>query len=83
MAVEIVDANGNAVTGQATVNRTSISFTTGNGTTEQTITVTAVNDSVAEATANYTIRLKPLVSTDTNYSGVDPVDIPVTILDND
>lgn len=83
MALEIVDANGNPATGQATLSRTSISFTSANGTNEQSITLTAVNNTIYEDTANYTIRLKPLVSTDTNYSGVDPVDIPVTIIDND
>ncbi len=83
MAVEIVDANGNPATGQATLSRTSISFTSANGTNEQSITITAVNNAVLEDTAGFTIRLKPLVSTDTNYTGVDPADIPVTIIDND
>ena len=82
MTLDVVDENGVVITGQVTV-ASSITFTSANGTTEQTITVTATNDAVAESTRNLTLRLKPLTSADTNYNAVDPADIPLTLLDND
>lgn len=83
MGIEIVDENGAVIAGQATLSNSSITFTAANGTNQQNVTVTATNDTIPESTRNLTIRLKPLVSTDTNFSGVDPADIPLTILDND
>ena len=86
MALDVVDANGVVVTGQVNITPsvpTGVSFTPANGTNAQTITITVINDAIAEGTLNLTLRLKPIVSADTNYSGVDPVDIPLTIIDND
>lgn len=82
LSFDVVDANDVVVTGQVTV-PSSITFTAANGTNAQTITISAPNDAVAESTLNLKLRLKPIVSTDTNFSGVDPADIPLTLLDND
>lgn len=82
MAIEVVDGNGVVVTGQVNV-PSEVVFTSAGGTNAQTITVTPVNDQIAEGTLNLTLRLKPIVSADTNYSGVDPADIPLTLIDND
>jgi hypothetical protein len=83
MALDIVDENGAVITGQVNTSPGTVTFTTANGTNEITVTVTAVNDAIAESTRNLTIRLKAITSTDTTFSGIDPVDIPLTLLDND
>ncbi|MCB1144266.1 MAG: hypothetical protein KDK54_18585 [Leptospiraceae bacterium] len=57
-------------------------FTTSNWNTPQTVSVSAVNDSVAEGAHTGTIA-HSLTSGDTNYNGLSVSDVSVNITDND
>ena len=48
-----------------------------------TVTVTAVDDAVIEGAHSCTIVTNPTVSNDPNYSGLDPLDLVVSVADND
>ena len=48
----------------------------------QTVTVTGVNDAVADGNIAYTIVTAPAASSDGNYNGIDPSDVSVTNIDN-
>ena len=64
-----------------TANPASLTFTTLNWDTPQTVTVTAANDA---DTANDTVTLTHSVaSTDTNYDGITIAGVTVTVNDND
>jgi hypothetical protein len=69
--------------GEGSVSPTSLTFTAGNWNTAQTVTVTGVDDSIADGDQPYTIILGAASSTDTHYSGVKPSDVSVTNQDND
>lgn len=64
-------------TSQITVTPSTLTFTSGNGTTDQTVTVAAVNDAVAEATPHETAIRFHLTSADARYNN--PANIPVII----
>jgi hypothetical protein len=84
--LEIVDANGNPDTSRATLDKPLLNFTTSNGTTAQTVTVTAVDDDLANGNANFTIRVKPAQSSssgDLSYNGRDGADVALVVQDND
>ncbi|MGB0383995.1 MAG: Calx-beta domain-containing protein [Ardenticatenaceae bacterium] len=49
----------------------------------QTITVTGVNDDIADGPIAYTIVSAPASSTDSNYDGLNPADLAVTNSDDD
>ncbi|MDB6112981.1 MAG: hypothetical protein JWR69_4731 [Pedosphaera sp.] len=61
----------------------SLTFTTNNWNTPQTVTVTGQDDAMLDGPVNYSIILAPAVSNDTNYNGLDPVDVSVVNADND
>src|SRR5207344_1853599 len=79
--VTIALSSTNATEG--TVSPASLVFTPTNGTTAQTVTVTGVDDTVADGPITYTIVTAPAVSTDTNYNTRDAADVLVTNTDND
>jgi hypothetical protein len=56
---------------EGTVSPTSLTFTSGNGTTPQTVTVTGVNDAVVDGNIAYTIVT------------INPADVSVTNIDDD
>src|SRR5205823_5847902 len=58
-------------------------FTPGNWNTPQTVTVTGVDDAVADGNKPYTIITAPAVSGDPGYSGKDAPDVSVTNNDDD
>jgi len=68
-------------TTEGIVDKTSLTFTSSNWATPQTVTVTGVGDQVADGNQNYTINLGLTSSTDDNYNGLDPVGINLTNLD--
>ncbi len=68
---------------EGTVAPASLIFTAGNWNTAQTVTVTGVNDPVADGDVPYTIVTAPATSTDPGYSGRDAADVSVTNTDND
>ena len=61
----------------------SLKFTKANYKSPQTVTVTGVDDSVADGNQPYTIVLGAATSTDTDYDGLDADDVSVTNVDND
>ena len=70
-------------TTEATVSPASVTFTPANWNVPQTVTVTGVNDNLADGTQPFTIVTAPAVSTDPNYSGLNAADVTGTNFDND
>jgi hypothetical protein len=72
-------------TGEGTVSSSSLSFSTLNWNVPQTVTITGVNDDVADGDTAYTIVTGDPTSTDGDYNGAgaNPVDVSVTNQDND
>lgn len=67
---------------QITVSPSTLTFTTSNWATAQTVTITAVNDTTVEGTHSGVIK-HTVASTDTNYSGLALSSVTATITDND
>jgi hypothetical protein len=70
-------------TTEGTVFPTSVTFTPANWNTPRTITVTGVNDNIADGNQNFTIITGAAVSTDPKYSGLAVADVQATNIDND
>src|SRR2546426_288917 len=68
---------------EGTVSPASATFTSGNWNTAQTVTVTGVNDFVADGNVAYTIVTAPATSTDGGYNGMNASDVGVTNTDDD
>lgn len=68
---------------EGTVSPATLTFTTLNGTNPLTVTVTGVNDMLADGDQAYSIVLATAVSADGAYNGLDPSDVSVTNTDND
>ncbi len=60
-----------------------VSFTSGNWDQPQTVTVTGINDSIADGNIGYLIQTAPALSEDSNYQGVNAADVSAVNLDND
>lgn len=63
---------------EGTINATSLTFTTANWNVAQTVTITGVNDGVADGDVPYTIVTGAAVSLDPNFSGLNTIDVSVT-----
>jgi hypothetical protein len=70
-------------TTEGIVSNASLTFTSGNWSVPQTITVTGVDDAVQDGDIPYTLVTGAAVSADANYSGIDPDDITATNADDD
>jgi hypothetical protein len=68
---------------QVTVTPASLTFTNANYNTDQTVTVTAFDDGVSEATPHLSTIGFNLVSTDTYYNGMAAQPVIVAVKDND
>ncbi|MEG4082530.1 DUF4347 domain-containing protein [Microcoleus sp. POL10_C6] len=68
---------------KGTVSTNSLTFTPANWNTPQPVTVTGVEDSIAEGDIDYKIVTGAAVSTDANYSNRDVADVSITNKDND
>src|SRR5438094_627130 len=68
---------------EGTVSPASVTFTPGNWSTAQTVTVTGVNDFVADGNVAYTIVTAAATSTDAGYGGTNARDGAVTNTDDD
>ncbi|WP_157943276.1 esterase-like activity of phytase family protein [Nostoc sp. CENA543] len=66
---------------QTTTNPTSLTFTAANWNIAQTVTVTAVNDAIAEGTHTGTIQ-HTATSSDSNYNGITIANVIANITDN-
>ncbi|KOR33688.1 hypothetical protein AM228_28385, partial [Planktothricoides sp. SR001] len=71
-------------TAEATVAPATLTFTPTNWNTYQTVTITGVDDGVADDDIAYQIITTPdTTTTDTNYNNLNPADVAVTNTDND
>ena len=70
-------------TTEGTVSPASLTFTTGNWSTPQNVTVTGVDDAVGDGDQSYTIVTAAATSSDPTYSGVNAADVIVSNTDND
>src|SRR6185295_11958314 len=77
-----IGLSSNDVT-EGTVAPASLTFNSGNWSTAQTVTVTGVNDFVADGNVAYTIVTAAATSTDAGYSGRNAADAGVTNTDDD
>lgn len=68
---------------EGTVSPSSLSFDENNWQTPQTVTVTGVDDAVADGDQSFEIVTAAAVSDDEGYNGLDPDDVTVTNLDDD
>src|SRR5207249_2634266 len=66
-----------------TVAPASLTFTSGNWSTAQTVTVTGADDFGVDGSVAYTIVTAAATSTDGIYNGMDPSDVGVANADND
>jgi hypothetical protein len=68
---------------EGTTVRTSLTFTTANWSTPQTVTVTGVQDAVADGDQPYTIAFMPATSADAGYAGLTPPSVALVNVDDD
>ena len=68
---------------EGTPDTSGLSFTSSNWDTAQTVTITGVDDGVADGDVAYTITTGATASTDPLYNGIDPADVSVTNQDDD
>ena len=70
-------------TGEGTVSPSSLTFTSANWNTPQTVTVTGVNDDVDDGNISYNLITAAATSTDGKYNGINPVDRSTNNIDDD
>lgn len=70
-------------TTEGTVSSSTLTFTNGNWSTPQTVTVTGVADSTNDGPVSYTVTLDATTSSDSNFSGINPRDLTVVNTDDD
>ena len=70
-------------TSEGTVSPVSLTFTSANWNTPQTVTVHGVNDVVDDGDITYSIVTAAATSGDPAYSGMNPSDVSVTNIDSD
>src|SRR6476469_1185575 len=68
---------------EGTVSSNSLTFTSANWNQPQTVTVTGVDDSVADGSKTYNIVTAAAVSTDSNYNNFNPDDVSASNSDNE
>ena len=70
-------------TTEGTVSPASLTFTSANWNTAQTVTVTGVNDNVDDGDIAYTAVIGAASSTDALYNGINPADVALINTDDD
>ncbi|MBD1927824.1 DUF4347 domain-containing protein [Trichocoleus sp. FACHB-90] len=70
-------------TTEGKVSASSLTFSANNWNIAQTVTVTGVDDAIADGNIPYRIITAPVVSTDSKYNNLNPNDVAVTNIDND
>ncbi len=68
---------------EGTLSASSLTFTTANWSTPQTVTITGVDDTLDDGDIAYTIVTAAATSADTSYNGLNAADISVANTDND
>jgi uncharacterized delta-60 repeat protein len=80
---DVTIAVNSSNTAEGTVEPTTLTFTSANFATPQTVTVTGVDDSVSDGDREFTIILAAATSGDANYGGRNPQDVAVTNVNDD
>ncbi len=80
---DVTIALSSSDTSEGTVDKTSLTFTSLNWDTAQTVTVTGVDDAVLDGDVAYTIVTAAATSGDGDYSGLDVADVSVTNIDDE
>ncbi len=70
-------------TAEGTVSPSTLAFTTSNWNVAQTVTVTGIDDKIADGDQPYKVRISGATSSDPNYSGAFGVDLPFSNVDDD
>lgn len=78
---DVVISLSSSNTNEGTVSPASLTFTSGNWNSPQTVTITGVNDALVDGDIAYTVILNPAVSDDNDYNAFDPNDVSVTNTD--
>jgi hypothetical protein len=68
---------------QVTIDKTELIFTKANWDTPQTVTVTAIDDMVHEATTSTRIAIGPTESDDSSWDGMSGGSVAAFVTDND
>ena len=81
----VIDIDGTALSGRATLDKTSLTFTTANWNSAQVVTVTAVSDIIDNdnATGNITFSVNDGSTDDAKFDALPDQPVAVTIVDND
>ncbi|GAA4257320.1 DUF4347 domain-containing protein [Azospirillum formosense] len=69
--------------GEAQISVGSLTFTTANWDTPQTVTVTGLDDGLNDGAQAYNLVLGAITSTDSRYAGLDPADVALSNADDD
>ncbi|HKY39783.1 MAG TPA: Calx-beta domain-containing protein [Polyangiaceae bacterium] len=77
-----IDVSGSPAA-QANVIPSVLTFEPSDWSSPKLVTVTGVDDDVADGDPTYTVKLGPASSTDQDYDGIDPMDVSTPIVDND
>ena len=80
---DVTIALSSSNTAEGDVSVTSVTFTTADWNTPQTITIVGANDSIDDGNINYTIVTAATVSADASYNGVAVADVAVSNTDDD
>jgi hypothetical protein len=70
-------------TSEGSVDKSSLAFTAGDWGVEQTVTVTGVDDAVADGDVGYSVVLANAVSFDSAYDGLTPANVSVINIDDE
>ncbi|MEQ1855968.1 MAG: Ig-like domain-containing protein, partial [Longimicrobiales bacterium] len=70
-------------TSEGTIAVASVTFTSANWNTPQTVTVTGVNDDLDDGDIGYSIVTAAATSTDPNYTGLNPANVSITNVDDE
>jgi hypothetical protein len=76
-------AVGSSDPSEGTATPSLLTFTSANWNAPQTVTVTGVNDNLADGNQAFLVTIGPAISGDAGYAGLDPADVPVVNIDND
>jgi uncharacterized Zn-binding protein involved in type VI secretion len=79
---DVVIAVASSDTTEGTVSPSSLTFTSGDWDTPQTVTVTGVDDDVEDGDILYSVNLGPAVSDDSRFDGTSPSSVSVTNIDD-
>jgi hypothetical protein len=68
---------------EGSLSATSLVFTAANWNVPQTVTITGVGDGIIDGDVAYSVVIGAAMSTDSEYSGLDPADLGIANVDND